>query len=162
MSRRGAAFALLLTAAACRGTPREPLITYFSADHGLSIRYPSSWRTEQAEQDGVWYRYFLGPPQGPQAKPAVSVTLLAGPLGQSLEDYSQTYLAGNSLASSKPETRQGLPAQSYTFASADGATRYSLLLVQDGPRVYGLYSQGEVLFVEQNATTLDEIFGAAI
>jgi hypothetical protein len=124
------------------------------------LRYPASWRTEQAEQDGVWYRYFLGPPLGPQAKPAVSVTLLAGPLGQgqSLDEYSRTYLAGHSLASSRQETRQGLPARSYSFASSDGATRYSLLLLQEGPRVYGLYSQGEARFVEQNTSTLEEMF----
>ncbi|HET9316936.1 MAG TPA: hypothetical protein VFQ51_15190, partial [Vicinamibacteria bacterium] len=51
-----------------------------------------------------------------------------------------------------------MPARSYTFASANGATRYSLLLVQEGARVYGLYSQGEARFVEQNASTLEEIF----
>lgn len=124
----------------------------------MSVRYPSSWRTEQAEQDGIWYRYFLGPPTGPQAKPAVSVTLLAGPLGGRLEDYAQTYLAGNTLASSREESRQGVAGHSYAFASADGATRYSLLLLQDQGKVYGLFAQGEGRFVDQYAATLEEMF----
>ena len=54
-------------------------MTYFNGDHGVSLRHPASWRTDQAEQDGVWYRYFLAPPAGPQNRPPVSVTLLSGP-----------------------------------------------------------------------------------
>ena len=137
---------------------REPFLTYFNGDFRLSVRYPASWRTEQAQQEGIWYRYFLGPPTGPQAKPAVSVTLLAGPIGGSLEDYAQTYLAGNTVASSREESRQGVPGRSYAFGSADGATRYSLLLLQDQGRVYGLFAQGESRFVEQNAATVEEMF----
>ena len=43
---------------ACKGTAREPLVTYFNADHGLSVRYPADWKSDEAEQDGMWYRYF--------------------------------------------------------------------------------------------------------
>jgi hypothetical protein len=146
-----------LAAAACKGTPREPLVTYFNADHALSVRYPSGWQSDEAEQDGMWYRYFLGPPTGPQHKPAVSVTLLAGPLGMKLEDYAQTYLAGNQVASSRDESRQGARGKSYTFASPDGATRHSLLLLQEQSNVYGLYSQGEAPLFERQFPVLDEM-----
>jgi hypothetical protein len=146
-----------LAAAACRGTSREPLVTYFDADHGLSVRYPSGWKSDEAEQDGMWYRYFLGPPTGPQRKPAVSVTLLAGPLGMTLEDYAQTYLAGNQVASSRDESRQGARGKSYMFASPDGATRHSLLLLQEQSNVYGLYSQGEAPLFERQFPVLDEM-----
>ena len=95
---------------------------------------------------------------GAQAKPGASVTLLCGPIGGSLEDYAQTYLAGNSLASSRQETRQGVPGRWYSFVSADGATRYSLLLLQDSGKVYGLYAQGDSRFVEQNTGTIEEMF----
>ena len=147
----------LAAASACRGAPREPLVTYFDADRGLSVRYPSGWRSDEAEQDGMWYRYFLGPPTGPQRKPAVSVTLLAGPLGMALEDYAQTYLAGNNVASSREESRQGARGKSYMFTSPDGSTRHSLLLLQEESKVYGLYSQGEAPLFERQFPVLDEM-----
>jgi hypothetical protein len=84
--------------------------------------------------------------------------MLAGPLSGSLEEYAQTYLAGNTAAASRPESRQGLSGRSYSFASADGATRYSLLLLQDGAKVYGLYAQGDARSIEESTGTLEEIF----
>ena len=105
----------------------------------------------------MWYRYFLGPPTGPQRKPAVSVTLLAGPLGMKLEDYAQTYLAGNNVASSRDETRGQARGKSYMFTSPDGATRHSLLLLQEESQVYGLYSQGETQPFERQFPVLDEM-----
>ena len=62
------------------------LVTYYNGQFGLSLRHPATWRTEQAEQDGVWYRYFLGPPAGPKNNPAVSATLLVGKLNGSLDE----------------------------------------------------------------------------
>ena len=56
MSERTRAFASLAgvallagAAGACRGS-QDLLITYFNGDYGLSVRYPVSWRTDQAEQ----------------------------------------------------------------------------------------------------------------
>jgi hypothetical protein len=121
------------------------------------VRYPSSWKTDQAEQDGIWYRYFLGPASGADHKPEISVTLLAGPLKASLEDYAQTYLSGNTLATSRDESRQGARGKSYDYSSPDGATRYSLLLLQEGSRVFGLYAQGEVAPFERQRATLEEM-----
>lgn len=106
-------------------------MTYFNPENGLTLRYPASWKTEQADQDGVRYRYFLAPPTGPDRKAAVSVTLVAGPLGVPLEQYAQTYLAGNTVQSSRDEERQGARGKSYLLASADGKTRQALLLVQE-------------------------------
>ena len=111
--------------------PRAPL-TYFNGEHALTVRYPASWKTDQAEQDGFWYRYFLGPTSGPEKKPEVSVTLLAGPLGVPVEQYAQAYLAGNKLVTSRDEERQGAKGRSYAFTSADGGMRYSLLLLVEG------------------------------
>lgn len=151
-----------LAVGACRRAPREPLITYFNADYRLSLQHPASWRTAQAQQEGVWYRYFLGPTTGPQRKPAVSATLLAGPLPGTIDDYAQTYLAGNNLQSSRDEKRPGLAGKSYVFATPDGAMRYSLLLVteQERPagrdaRVFGLYCQGETANFAEYAALID-------
>ena len=44
---------------------------------------------------------------------------------------------------SRDEERQGAKGKSYVFTSADGAMRYSLLLLAEQERVYGLYAQGE-------------------
>jgi hypothetical protein len=90
----------------------------------------------------------------------VSVTLLAGPGGGSLEEYAKSYLAGNTPGSSREESRQGLQGRSYTFASQDGLTRYSLLLLQEGSRVYGLFAQGDARFVEANHGILEEMFSS--
>jgi hypothetical protein len=97
----------------------------------LTLHYPSSWKTEQAQQDGVSYRYFLAPPTGPDRKPAVSVTLVAGPLGVALDQYAQTYLAGNTVQSSRGETRPGARGKYQLFASPDGKTRFALLLIEE-------------------------------
>jgi len=151
-----AALAALL--GSCRGASREPFLTYFNGDHAISVSYPSTWKTEQAQQEGVWYRYFLAPPdgpaptEGPQRKPAVSVTLLAGPLSGSIDEYAQSYLAGNVVSSTADEERQGAQGKSYVFASADASTRHQLLLLKEGPRVFGLYAQGEApAFVKYKA-----------
>ena len=123
----------------------------------MTVRYPASWHTSQAEQEGVWYRTFLAPPTGPQRKPAVSVTLLVGRLGGSLNEYAQTYLAGNALASTRDEVRQGARGKSYLFASPDGATRHSLLLLEESGRVYGLFAQGEAPLFESHYPILEEM-----
>jgi hypothetical protein len=118
-------------AAGCSRRSEEPLLTYFNPEHGLTLHYPSSWKTEQAQQDGVWYRYFLAPPTGPERKPAVSVTLVAAPLGVGVDQYAQTYLAGNTVQLSRDETRPGARGKSYRFTSADGKTRFALLLLEE-------------------------------
>jgi len=147
--------ALLLTA--CLGPRSEPLLTYFNGQYGMSLRYPASWRSEEAQQAGVWYRYFLAPPAGPQNRAAVSVTLLVGPLETSVEEYAQSYLAGNAVTATRDESRGGAQGKAYTFASADGANRHSLLLLKDGNRVYGLYAQGEAALFERNAGVLEQM-----
>ena len=150
----------LLAVSACQDTRREPMVTFFNARFGLSMRHPPSWTTEQAEQDGVWYRYFLGPPVGPQRKPAVSVTLLAGRLGGSLAEYADVYLAGNSLLASNPADRPGASGRSYLFTSPDAARRHSLLLLQESDRVFGLYAQGETSLFEANSPILEDVFAS--
>ncbi len=132
-------------------------MTYFNEEYGLSLRYPAGWRTEQAEQEGVFYRYFLGPPAGPQNKPAVSVTLLASHASGDLEDRAQTYLAGNTVASSRAEKRAGALGRAYLFASPDGTTRYSLLLLREEDRLYGLYAQGASAPFERHFPVLEEM-----
>jgi hypothetical protein len=164
LSRKAGAAAFLAGAGllagasgACRGSSQDILITYFNGDYRLSVRYPASWRTDQAEQDGMWYRYFLGPPTGTQRKPAVSVTLFAGPLAMPLDEYAQKYLAGNPPSSSRDEVRAGARGKAYRFTSAGGATRHSLLLLQEGARVYGLYSQADAPLFERYLPTIDEM-----
>ena len=84
-------------AAGCAREPREPLLTYFNGDHGLTVRYPAGWRTEQAEQDGVWYRYFLAPLERPREEARGLGDPARRPAGRPVEQYAQTYLAGNKL-----------------------------------------------------------------
>jgi hypothetical protein len=159
-SRRAAVLAAALAAFGCVSSPRETFVTYFNGDHGVSVRQPASWRSDQAEQEGVWYRYFLAPPVGPQNRAPVTVTLLAGAMAVTVDDYAQTYLAGHTVASTKVEERQGVPGKSWVFSSADGATRCRLLLLASGGRVVGLFAQGDAVAVEKQAAVLDEMWSS--
>jgi hypothetical protein len=105
----------------------------------------------------VWYRYFLAPATGPGRKSPVSVTLLVSPLSGAVDDYAKTYLAGHTLVSSRDETRSGAKGRSYEFASADGATKYSLLLVSEAERVFGLYVQGQAALFDGERKLLEEM-----
>jgi hypothetical protein len=159
-SRASALLAAVILTAACRGGEREILVTYFNGQQAVSLRYPSGWRTDQAEQDGIWYRYFLAPPAAPEGTAAVSVTLLAGPMSSPVEEYAQSYLAGNEVASSRDEERQGARGRSWMFASPDGGTRQRLLLVALGERFWGLYAQGEAAAFESHRATIEEIWSS--
>jgi len=156
----GAALLLAAAAGGCRGRATETFVTYFNGDHGLSMRHPAAWRTDQAEQDGVWYRYFLAPPAGPLNRAPVSVTLLAGAMTASVDTYAQSYLAGHTVDSSREEDRQGVHGKSWVFTSADGKTRYRLLLLGADGRVVGLYAQGDAVAVENSRATLDEMWSS--
>ncbi len=151
--------AVILTAA-CRSGERETFVTYFNGQQNVSVRYPSGWRTDQAEQDGIWYRYVLAPPVAPESTAAVSVTLLAGPMSSPVEEYAESYLAGNEVASSRDEERQGAKGRSWAFASPDGKTRQRLLLVALGERFWGLHAQGEAVAFESHRATVDEIWSS--
>jgi hypothetical protein len=131
-------------------------VTYFNGDFALSLRHPATWKAQQTEQDGVFYRYFLGP-TGLHNKPTVSATLLVGRPGARLEEYAQTYLAGNTAGPIRDQARQGAKGKSYTFASADGTMRYELLLLEESGRVYGLYGQVEAASYERYAPVLGEM-----
>ena len=80
-----------------------------------------------------------------------------GRLGSTLDDYAQTYLAGNTLASSRDEVRGDAKGRSYLFASPDGSTRHSLLLLEEKGRVYGLYTQAEAPLFERHFPILEEM-----
>jgi hypothetical protein len=159
-SRRAAVVAASLLAASCGGAGRDTFVTYFNGDHSVSLRHPASWRTDQAEQEGVWYRYFLAPPEGAPARPPVTVTLLAGAMTGPVEEYAKSYLAGNTVGSTGPEQRQGIAGRSWVFSSADGKSRYRLLLLALGDRLLGLYAQGDAAAVEKLAPVLDEMFAS--
>jgi hypothetical protein len=108
------------------------MVTYFNPEHGLSLRYPSTWKTEQAQQqDGTSYRYFTAPATGADRKPAASVTLVAAPLGVSVDEYARTYVAGGTVQWTHDEKRPGARGKSYRFASADGKTGGALLLLEE-------------------------------
>jgi hypothetical protein len=62
--------------------------------------------------------------------------------------------------SSSVAERSGIKGRAYEISSPDGATRSSLLLLQEGARVYGLYAQGRAAEFEKHRGTLDEIGGS--
>jgi hypothetical protein len=153
------ALALLVAAGSCRDRPRETLITYFNPEIGLSLRYPASWKTLTARQENVWYRNFLAPPVGPSRKPAISVTLLAGPAGEGFDSYARVYISDNTVLSTEDDVRRGLEGKHFRFNSPKADMRYSLLLFREKgvDRLIGLYTQGETESFEKNARVIEEI-----
>jgi len=69
------------------------------------------------------------------------------------EEESGSLHLAKQFGGAAPALRQ--PQQ--RFASAGGATRHSLLLLQEGPRVYGLYSQADAPLFERYLPTIDEM-----
>jgi hypothetical protein len=137
-----AALALAAAAPGCRGVPAEPFLTYYNAEHALTLRYPASWKTEQVKQGEAWYRYFNAPPAGPERKPAAFVLLIADSLASTLDAHAQQYLAGLTVSETRDEERPGARGRSWSAISADGHTRHRLLLLQEENHAYGLHAQG--------------------
>jgi hypothetical protein len=118
--------------AGCRSRSQDLLLTYFNPEHAVSLRYPSTWKTEQGTgQDGASYRYFTAPAAGADRKPAASVTLVGTPLGVSIDEYARTYLGGGTVQWTHDETRPGARGKSYRFAASDGNTQHALLLLEE-------------------------------
>lgn len=128
----GALVAAAITGTGCRRSRPDPFLTFYNAEHAITVRYPASWKTEQAQQDGVWYRYFLAPPAGADRRPAVSVTLVAAAVPEgTLDGYAQTYLAGNVITSTAEARRPGAQGRYWRFQTADGQRKHSLLLLEE-------------------------------
>jgi hypothetical protein len=132
-------------------------VTYYNGAYGLSVRYPAGWRTEQAVEEGVFRRRFLPPSAASDPQPPLSVVLLVRPGEGRLQDDAREFLAGHTLATERDEKRGGVPGRSYAFTSPDGATRYSLVLLREKDRLFGLYAQGAAPLFEKNASAIEEM-----
>jgi hypothetical protein len=151
--------ALLAAAAVALGCGRQmahPYVTYFNPEPPLTLRLPSNWTSDQVEQEGASYRYFLAPRVGSARQPAVSTALLVEPAGD-LEQAAQRYVAGQNVTATRDASREGLPGKSWRFASPDGARRYSLVLHTDRDRLLGLYTQAEAARFEEHEAAIDEM-----
>jgi len=147
----------LCAALACRRPPPDPWLTYFDGEHALSLRHPASWKAEQSEQGGVFYRHFQSPPSSADPGTSVTATLLASQLAGSLDEYAQAFLVDQKLLSAVAEARGAARGKAYVFTSSDGATRHTLLLLQEGESVYGLHCQGAAGAFEVRSQALAEI-----
>jgi hypothetical protein len=123
----------------------------------MSLRYPADWRIEHAAEKGAFRRTFFAPSAGSDVKPPVSVRLLARQAEGRLEEDAKPYLAGHTLASSREEKQAGVAGRSFVFASADGTARYSLLLLREEDRLYGLYAEGASTLFEKHASTIADM-----
>jgi hypothetical protein len=123
----------------------------------MSVRHPAGWKFGDGVSEGVWYRTFYSATAGREGKPAVAITLLAGPTGGTLDEYAQTYLRDKTAVAAKDSTRQGVPARSWRFAAPDGSLRYSLLLLQDAGHVWGVYTQADAAQFDAHQGVVEEM-----
>jgi hypothetical protein len=143
-------------AASCTSRPEHPFVTYFNPEPPLTLRLPSNWTSEQYEHEGAQRRYFLAPPVGSPRKPAVTVALLSEADG-SADEQAGRYLAGQKVTATRDASRPGLTGKAWRFTSADGATRYSLLLLAGDNRILGLFGQGPADHFAEHEEALDEM-----
>ena len=149
------------TAPGCRrGAAAEQTLTYYNAEHALSLRHPASWKSEQIRQGESWHRYFTAPPEGPERTPPVSVLLVAGPLATTLDAFAEPYLAGLTRSETRDEERPGARGRTWSAISADGRTRHRLLLLQEENRVYGLHAQGPADGFRDHEAAVTELLGS--
>jgi hypothetical protein len=149
------ALAVLALAGGCRRKPSDTFLTYFNGEHLVSVRYPATWQGAEGAGDGVWYRHFQGPAAG--GKAAITVTLLSGPTGGTLDQYAQSYLQANTVESSEDASRQGVTGKRWRIVSGDGTRRLSLLLLQDAGHVWGLFTQADAAAFADHKKTIAEM-----
>ena len=121
------------------------------------MRYPASWKTEQAQSGEQIYRYFQAPAFGAERKPAITVLLIAMPLTGTIDQYAQTTLAGQTISSTRDEERPGAKGRAWAAVSPDGQTRHQLLLLQEEGRLYGLHAQGPAAGFREHEAALAEV-----
>jgi hypothetical protein len=141
---------------ACSRRPPYPFVTYFHPEPPLTLRLPSNWTSDQVEQEGTSYRYFLAPRVGSAREPAVSTALLVEPPAD-LDQIAQRYVAGQDVEGARDASRDGLAGKAWRFASPDGARRYSLLLRADQGQVLGLYTQAAADRFREYEPAVDEM-----
>jgi len=144
---------------ACAESPRELLLTYFNPRFGLSIRYPAIWRTQEAEQEGVWYRYFTSPLAEGTA-PALTATMLATPLDGSLREYADVYIGDGAITSSAQDERQEADGFRFDYTTEVGKKRHTLLLLEDHAWAFGLHVRGPADHFETNLLRIEDLLAS--
>jgi hypothetical protein len=144
-----ALLALALVLASC--SRREELVTWFDAPHGVSLRYPGTWRTTPADAatSGAIYRVFR-PREG---RLHLTASLLSAPLPDGAMDaYASAFLAGKDVAYRRPARGGGIEA-----AYSDASGRYRLVLVPVGKEVAGLLIQADEEAWKATGRTIEDV-----
>jgi hypothetical protein len=133
-------------------------VTYFHSEPALTLRHPPSWTARLADQEGQ-RRYFESALSGAQRK-TLTTTVVAAQLTGTLDQYAQSLLAGAAVPETRDETHGSAQGRRYRAASADGATRHSLLLLQEGAQAFGLHTQGQSGAFDERLSEVDAIEGS--
>lgn len=121
----------------------------------LSVRHPPSWMGDQAEREGVWYRYFQAPPQGDEVEPGVTAMLLAGPLTSDLPGYAEGWIQDAPVSGVDDVERGGTAGRLWRFGTE--AEPQTLLLLEEGARVFGLHVRGTGAAWERDAAAIAQM-----
>jgi hypothetical protein len=144
-----ALLALALAFPSC--SHREPLVTWFDGPHGVSLRYPATWRTTSADaaSSGAIYRVF----RPRESRLHLTASLLAAPLADgTLDAYASVFLAGKEVAFRRAG-RDGAIEAVYSDASG----RYHLVLVTAGKEAGGLLIQADEATWKEKAGVIEDV-----
>jgi len=138
----GAALAFLGTAC---GPAAPPRVTYFHPTYAISFEHPHRWTPEYAGEDDARYLYFRSPPTSKSTTGAVTVTVIAQPLGeqQSLADFALLYATDQQELHRLAAQRLSATGFDVTYAATDSSTKSRLFLLEEHHHVFGLHIHGE-------------------
>lgn len=134
---------------------RDPIVTYFDAPHGVSLRYPASWRLQAADPaaTGGAYRHFRAPGSG-----ALSATTLARPVRGTLYDTLAGFTAGKKALLPNEVRRGSLVGVSCLYS--DGAGRYGVVLIPWDGQYQMLLLQGDEASWTRHAPAIAEMMAS--
>lgn len=148
-------------AASCRTERQPPLITVYVPDIAVSLPLPQGWTSASNEQGGFRMTTFTGPSVDVPDRDGIQVQVMAGPApaGSSLREVADRYYIGGQTVLSEEDFRLGdLEGRIWAFEFERRPQAGRLLLLEDGDRLYGVFTTGEARSVRAYGPTLDRMY----
>lgn len=148
-------------AVSCRTERQPPLITVYVPDIAVSLPLPQGWTSASNEQGGFRMTTFTGPSVDVPDRDGIQVQVMAGPApaGSSLREVADRYYIGGQTVLSEEDFRLGdLEGRVWAFEFERRPQAGRLLLLEDGDRLYGVFTTGEARSIRAYGPTLDRMY----